>query len=151
MKKFKIKQLFSWDKWKVTINGDDALEDLFDQKITYFTLCESVTLNDYIIFWYNKRLYIVNNDNFRYQSNIDPNKLKLIKNNVTFRVLFNGSYSIWERPMVEIDNTDICYCKSATIIYIPKSLKEMKFKINPILERVLFLYLKFKFLTKHII
>jgi hypothetical protein len=139
---FKTRDLFDFNKWRVTIKGDDALEDLFGQDIAYFTVFESITLNDYIVFWYNKKLYILKNDDFicknmKYQDLLD------IKDKITFRLLYNGIYceeKYFEARIKEENIKNIC-----TAIYVNKTLKQMKFKINLIKERILYWYLKFKF------
>lgn len=151
MKHITKKDIFNYKNWKVAIKGDDALEDLFGQDIVYFMTYQNITLNNYVIFWYNKKLYLLNNSEIKYLSHVSIAKMKSIFPNITYRVLFNGEY-IEEKILNEGDvllyhTKDMSknWNRKLTIIYIPKTLKDAKFKINPIKERVLFLWLKYKF------
>lgn len=131
------------NRWDISDKGYGAFWDLFKQQIV-FTVLEnhimcSISENymqpvTNILFWYNKKLYCINNNNVEYKQlilNALFAKTKLC-NRIEGRFIYDET------------NTPIWY------VVVKGSLDSHKYPINPIKEKFLFYWLKLNFYIQYL-
>lgn len=131
-KEYKM-SLFNPNKWGLSVYGDDAIYDLFGQNIVY-CLLKGHSYYTQILFWFNKKLYLIDNKRFEYKMMYFlPDDIK--NNNFWNRLSPRMSYA---------DNGNKLY------IYSLDSKCKLKYPINPVKEKLLYYWLKLNFYIKYL-